>query len=115
MHMLFDPRPATGSTSSASQSGVGHGGDEPDYTYDDMPAGQTDYRQQHFSIAHDEAQILRCPTGQSHQPRSQRDGDHRGARRLDEDKRLPCGGRLIDDPRNDHSYALYLLSSSRPT
>src|SRR3712207_8117994 len=28
------------------------------YTYDDVPAGQTDFPLQHFSIAHDEAQIL---------------------------------------------------------
>ena len=28
------------------------------YTYDDMPAGQTDFALRHFSIAHDEAQIL---------------------------------------------------------
>ncbi len=28
------------------------------YTYDDLPAGQTDYSMQHFSIAHDQGQIL---------------------------------------------------------
>jgi glucosylceramidase len=28
------------------------------YTYDDLPAGQTDYNLQHFSVAHDQAQIL---------------------------------------------------------
>lgn len=28
------------------------------YTYDDMPAGKTDYELHHFSIAHDEADIL---------------------------------------------------------
>ncbi|WP_239158668.1 glycoside hydrolase family 30 beta sandwich domain-containing protein [Winogradskya humida] len=28
------------------------------YSYDDVPAGQTDYALRHFSIAHDEAQIL---------------------------------------------------------
>jgi glucosylceramidase len=28
------------------------------YTYDDVPAGQTDFRLKHFSIAHDQAQIL---------------------------------------------------------
>ena len=30
----------------------------PHYTYDDVPAGQTDYALRHFSIAHDRAQIL---------------------------------------------------------
>jgi glucosylceramidase len=28
------------------------------YTYDDLPAGQTDYTMAHFSVAHDESQIL---------------------------------------------------------
>src|SRR6202012_4063375 len=28
------------------------------YTYDDVPSGQTDFDLEHFSIAHDEAQIL---------------------------------------------------------
>ena len=32
--------------------------DGPHYTYDDPPAGRTDYRMRHFSIAHDRAQIL---------------------------------------------------------
>jgi len=32
--------------------------DEPHYTYDDMPPGQTDFALAHFSIAHDRAQIL---------------------------------------------------------
>src|SRR3954470_14973431 len=30
----------------------------PHYTYDDVPAGRTDYRLRHFSIAHDRKQIL---------------------------------------------------------
>ena len=32
--------------------------DEPHYTYDDVPPGETDYELRRFSIAHDEAQIL---------------------------------------------------------
>jgi glucosylceramidase len=30
----------------------------PHYTYDDVPAGRTDFRLKHFSIAHDRAEIL---------------------------------------------------------
>ena len=30
----------------------------PHYTYDDVPAGKTDYRLRHFSIAHDRKEIL---------------------------------------------------------
>jgi len=32
--------------------------DEPAYTYDDLPAGQTDYALRRFSVAHDGSQIL---------------------------------------------------------
>ena len=30
------------------------------YTYDDVPAGRTDYRMRHFCIAHDRARSCRC-------------------------------------------------------
>ncbi len=80
------------------------------YTYDDLPAGQTDYAQRHFSIAHDKAQILPLL---------------RRARQLNPQLTVLAspwsppawmktggslvGGRLIDDPRIYQSYALYLL------
>jgi glucosylceramidase len=81
-----------------------------DYTYDDLPAGQTDYAQRHFSIAHDQAQILPLL---------------RRAKQLNPHLTVMAtpwsppawmktsgslvGGRLIDDPRVYASYALYLL------
>src|ERR671930_912978 len=81
-----------------------------DYSYDDMPPGQTDYLQQHFSIAHDEAQILPLL---------------REAEAINPDLTIMAspwsppawmktsgsliGGRLIDDPRIYLSYALYLV------
>ncbi|MGH6654920.1 MAG: glycoside hydrolase family 30 protein, partial [Actinocrinis sp.] len=81
-----------------------------DYTFDDLPAGQTDYGQRHFSIAHDQAQILPLL---------------REAKALNPALKVIAtpwsppawmktggslvGGRLIDDPRVYQSYALYLL------
>ncbi len=81
-----------------------------DYSYDDMPAGQTDYPMRHFSIAHDEAQILPLV---------------RRARQLNPSLRIVASpwsmpgwmktsgsmidGKLIDDPRIYRAYALYLV------
>ena len=58
MRSLFDP--ATGDGLDYLRQPIG-GSDfvaTAPYTYDDLPAGQTDYGQQHFNIAHDQAQIL---------------------------------------------------------
>src|SRR5262249_15462888 len=80
------------------------------YTYDDLPPGQTDYPQQSFSIAHDQAQILPLL---------------REARAINPQVKVVAspwsppawmkstdslvGGRLIDNSRIYRSYALYLL------
>ena len=82
----------------------------PAYTYDDVPAGQTDYGLAHFSVAHDERQILPLL---------------RQARRLNPALGVLAtpwsppawmktggsldGGRLIDDPRIYRAYAAYLV------
>jgi len=81
-----------------------------DYTYDDLPAGQTDYLQRNFTIAHDKAQILpllrRAKQLNPHltvmaSPWSPPAWMKTGGSLV--------GGRLIDDPRIYASYALYLL------
>ncbi len=80
------------------------------YTYDDMPPGETDYEMRHFSIAHDEAQILPLL---------------RQALALNPDLRIIAspwsppawmktngsliGGELIDDPRIYRAYADYFV------
>ncbi len=80
------------------------------YTYDDLPAGQTDFQLRKFSVAHDQAQILPLL---------------REARALNPALRIIAtpwsppawmktsgaltGGRLIADPRVYHAYALYLM------
>lgn len=80
------------------------------YTYDDLPAGQSDYPMAKFSVAHDEAQILPLL---------------REAERLNPHLRIMASpwsppawmkdsgsllsGRLIASPRIYRAYALYLL------
>jgi glucosylceramidase len=110
MRSLFDPR--TGDGLSYLRQPIG-GSDfvaSRAYTYDDLPPGATDFEQRHFSIAHDQAEILPLL---------------REAKRLDPALQIAAtpwsppawmktggsliGGRLIDDPRVYRSYALYLL------
>ncbi|HEY7487231.1 MAG TPA: glycoside hydrolase family 30 beta sandwich domain-containing protein [Streptosporangiaceae bacterium] len=58
MRDLFDPKHGLGLSYLRQPMGASDfvAGDH--YTYDDMPAGQSDYRLRHFSIDHDRAAIL---------------------------------------------------------
>jgi glucosylceramidase len=100
MRDLFDPHRGLGLSYLRQPMGASDfvAGDH--YTYDDVPAGQTDYRLKHFTIAHDRAQILPLL---------------RQARALNPGLRIMAtpwsppawmktnqslvGGRLVDDPR----------------
>ena len=109
MRMLFDPRTGDGLSYLRQPIGASDFVADAPYTYDDLPAGATDYPQRHFSIAHDEAQILPLL---------------RWAKRLNSKLQIVAtpwsppawmktggsliGGRLIDDPKIYRSYALYL-------
>jgi glucosylceramidase len=109
MRMLFDPRTGDGLSYLRQPIGASDFVATAAYTYDDLPAGATDYPQRHFSIAHDEPQILPLL---------------RLAKRLNPQLRIVAtpwsppawmktggsliGGRLIDDPKIYRSYALYL-------
>ena len=109
MEMLFSPQTGDGLDYLRQPIGASDFVVKAPYTYDDMPAGQTDYAQHHFSIAHDEAQILPLL---------------RWAKRLNPNLQIIAtpwsppawmktndsliGGRLIDTPAIYHSYALYL-------
>jgi glucosylceramidase len=109
MHMLFDPTTGDGLDYLRQPIGASDFVAKAPYTYDDMPAGQTDYPQAHFSIAHDKAKILPLL---------------RWAKRLNPKLQIIAtpwsppawmkttdsliGGRLIDTPAIYHSYALYL-------
>jgi glucosylceramidase len=80
------------------------------YTYDDLPAGQTDYGQRHFSIAHDQAQILPLlREAEAVNPRLQIVATPWSPPAWMKTSGSLIGGRLIDDPRVYRSYALYLL------
>ncbi|MDX6205048.1 MAG: glucosylceramidase [Frankiales bacterium] len=110
MRMLFDPTTGDGLNFLRQPVGASDFVATQDYTYDDLTAGQTDYLQQHFSIAHDTAQILPLL---------------RKAEQLNPELTVMAtpwsppawmktngslvGGRLIDDPKVYFSYALYLL------
>ncbi|MDX6355741.1 MAG: glucosylceramidase [Streptomyces sp.] len=111
MRQLFDPRQGIGVSflrqpigSSDFTASATH------YTYDDMPAGQTDFALRNFSIAHDEQQILPLL---------------RQAERLNPDLTVLAtpwsppawmkdsdsliGGHLKDDPAVYQAYARYLV------
>jgi glucosylceramidase len=80
------------------------------YTYDDRPAGQTDYGMQHFSVAHDQAQILPLlRQAEALNPRLQIIASPWSPPAWMKTTGTLIGGRLIADPRIYHSYALYLL------
>jgi glucosylceramidase len=80
------------------------------YTYDDVPAGQTDYALEHFSVAHDQSQIL---------PLLRRALSLNPALKVVATPWSPpawmktsqslIGGRLIDDPLVYASYAHYFV------
>ncbi|WP_027345473.1 discoidin domain-containing protein [Hamadaea tsunoensis] len=111
MRQLFDPRTGIGVGflrqpvgSSDFTAAAEH------YTYDDVPAGQTDYALRHFSVAHDQARVLPLL---------------RQAKRLNPQLTVMAtpwsppawmktsgslvGGRLVDDPKIYDAYARYLL------
>jgi len=110
MHLLFDPVTGDGLDFLRQPIGASDFVASQDYTYDDMPPGQADYSQQHFSIAHDEAEILPLL---------------REAKRINPKLTIMAtpwsppawmktsgsliGGRLMDNPKIYSSYALYLL------
>jgi glucosylceramidase len=80
-----------------------------DYTYDDLPAGQTDYGQSHFSVQHDQAQILPLlRQARALNPHLQIIATPWSPPAWMKTTGSLVGGRLIDDPRIYRSYALYL-------
>ena len=58
MRDLFDPQDGIGLSYLRQPMGASDFVAGPHYTYDDLPAGQTDFGMRQFSVAHDRAQIL---------------------------------------------------------
>ena len=80
------------------------------YTYDDLPAGQTDYAMKDFSIAHDQAQILPLLREAEHlNPKLQIMATPWSPPAWMKTTDSLIGGRLIATPQMYQSYALYLL------
>jgi glucosylceramidase len=110
MHLLFDPAAGDGLDFLRQPIGASDFVATQDYTYDDMPPGQTDYPQRHFSIAHDEAQILPLlREAERINPRLTIMATPWSPPAWMKTTGSLIGGRLIDDPRIYFSYALYLL------
>ncbi|MEV5960647.1 discoidin domain-containing protein [Kribbella sp. NPDC051952] len=111
LRKLFDPRQGIGVSflrqpvgSSDFTAAAEH------YTYDDVPAGQTDFGLKHFSIAHDQQQVL---------PLLRRAKQLNPALKVMATPWSPpawmktgdslVGGRLKDDPKVYDAYARYLV------
>jgi glucosylceramidase len=110
MKNLFDPAAGAGISFLRQPIGASDFAVGQDYSFDDMPAGQTDYPMQHFSIAHDEAQILPLVR--------QAEKLNPGLRIVASPWSMPgwmktggsmIDGKLIDSPRIYRAYAQYLV------
>ncbi len=110
MRSLFDPVTGDGLDYLRQPIGASDFVTTAAYTYDDLPAGQSDYPQRHFSIAHDQAQILPLLLeARAINPRLQIIATPWSPPAWMKTGGSLDGGRLIDDPRIYRSYALYLL------
>jgi glucosylceramidase len=82
----------------------------PHYTYDDLPAGRTDYRMRRFSIAHDRAEILPLlRQALALNPQIKVIGSPWSPPAWMKTNQSLIGGRLIDEPRVYTAYARYLF------
>jgi glucosylceramidase len=82
----------------------------PHYTYDDLPAGETDYGMHHFSIQHDRGQILPLlRTALALNPQLKVIGTPWSPPAWMKTNGSLIGGRLIDDPRIYAAYARYFV------
>src|SRR3984885_3738447 len=110
MHLLFDPATGDGLDFLRQPVGASDFVTTQAYTYDDLPPGQTDYSQQHFSVAHDEAQILPLlREAERINPRLTIMATPWSPPAWMKTGGSLIGGRLIDSPAIYRSYALYLL------
>jgi glucosylceramidase len=110
MRSLFDPRVGDGLSYLRQPIGGSDFVATAPYTYDDVPSGSTDYPQRHFSIAHDEAQILPLLRQAARlNPHLQIMATPWSPPAWMKTNHSLIGGRLLDQPRVYRSYALYLF------
>jgi glucosylceramidase len=110
MRSLFDPDNGDGLSYLRQPVGASDFVVNAAYTYDDVPAGETDYSLQHFTIAHDQQQILPLlRQAKQLNPRLQINATPWSPPAWMKTGGSLVGGRLIDDPRVYHAYAAYLV------
>jgi glucosylceramidase len=110
MRDLFDPKHGLGLSYLRQPMGASDfvAGDH--YTYDDVPAGQTDYRLDQFSIAHDRAEILPLlRQARALNPRLKVMATPWSPPAWMKTNGSLVGGRLIDDERVYRAYADYFV------
>lgn len=110
MRALFDPRGGAGLSYLRQPIGASDFVAERAYTYDDMPAGQTDFDLRRFSVAHDRARILPLlRRAKQLNPELSILGTPWSPPAWMKTNGSLVGGRLIDDPRIYDAYARYLV------
>jgi glucosylceramidase len=110
LRSLFDPGQGIGVSALRQPIGSSDFTDEPHYTYDDVPAGQTDFALEHFSVAHDEAQILPLlRRAKALNPRLTVVATPWSPPAWMKTNDSLIGGRLKDDPRVYAAYARYFV------
>jgi glucosylceramidase len=110
MQSLFSPTSGDGLDYLRQPIGASDFTTGPAYTYDDVPAGQTDYPLSHFSVAHDQAQILPLlRQAEQLNPHLQILATPWSPPAWMKTGGSLTGGRLIDDPRVYRAYAAYLV------
>ena len=110
MRSLFDPVRGIGVSALRQPIGSSDFTDEPHYTYDDMPPGQTDFALAHFSIARDRAQILPLlRRARALNPRLTVIATPWSPPAWMKTTDSLVGGRLKDDPRVYAAYARYFV------
>jgi glucosylceramidase len=110
MRELFDPRHGLGLSYLRQPMGASDFVAGPHYTYDDVGAGQTDYRLARFSIAHDRAEILPLlRQARAINPRLKILATPWSPPAWMKTNGSLVGGRLTDDPRIYNTYAQYFV------
>ncbi len=110
MKSIFDPSAGIGMSLLRQPIGASDFVNGPHYTYDDMPSGQTDLNMDHFSIAHDDAQILPLlRQALTLNPKLKVMGSPWSPPAWMKTNGSLVGGQLKNDAATQHAYALYLL------
>ncbi|GAA4187642.1 ricin-type beta-trefoil lectin domain protein [Streptosporangium oxazolinicum] len=110
MRSLFSPTEGIGMSFLRQPIGGSDFIDEPHYTYNDLPNGQTDLPQARFSIAHDQSQILPLlRRALQLNPALKVMATPWGQPAWMKANNSVIGGRIKNDPAYFRSYALYLL------